>query len=195
LPLYSHSWVAAPEYAAAQSYAGTKAALPAWPIFKPVLPVGVIKSEPMIIREIRMRTAKMGDKVKVHFTGRLEDGTEFISSKPDSPVEFIIGEGTLIPGFETGTIGMAQSERRTIHLEPKDAFGDRRSEMISKVPRSAISQDIDLTVGRQLEFSSSSGIPVQVIVTAISDVDITIDANLPLAGQTLTFDIELLELF
>jgi peptidylprolyl isomerase len=90
---------------------------------------------------------------------------------------------------------MAESERRTIHLEPKDAFGDRRSEMISKVPRSAISQDIDLTVGRQLEFSSSSGIPVQVIVTAISDVDITIDANLPLAGQTLTFDIELLELF
>ncbi len=142
-----------------------------------------------------MRTAKNGDKVKVHFTGRLDDGTEFVSTRLDSPVEFTIGEGRLIPGFEAGTIGMAANDRKTIHLEPKDAFGDRLPEMVSKVPRSAISKDIDLAVGQELEFKSSSGIPVKVIVTEISDVEVTIDANLPLAGQNLTFDIELLELF
>jgi peptidylprolyl isomerase len=90
---------------------------------------------------------------------------------------------------------MAANELKPIHLEPKGAFGDRRPEMITKVPRSAISKDIDLTVGRQLEFKSSSGIPVKVVVTEISDVEVTIDANPHLAGQNLTFDIELLKLF
>jgi FKBP-type peptidyl-prolyl cis-trans isomerase 2 len=138
-----------------------------------------------------MRTAQKGDKVKVHFTGTLEDGTEFASSRQDAPVEFIIGDGALIPGFEEGTIGMAEGEQKTIHLEPGKAFGEKRPELISKVPKSAIPDHIELSDGLQLQMSSQAGDPVQVTVTEVGDDEITVDANPPLAGKPLTFDIEL----
>ncbi|MBW2408334.1 MAG: peptidylprolyl isomerase [Deltaproteobacteria bacterium] len=138
-----------------------------------------------------MKNAQKGDRVKVHFTGKLDDGTEFASSRNESPVEFIIGDGKLIPGIEEGTIGMSEGDQKTIHLEPSQAFGEKRPELVSKVPASNIPDDIEPTVGLQLQMSSSSGNPIRVVVTEISEEEVTIDANHALAGQALTFDIEL----
>jgi peptidylprolyl isomerase len=140
-----------------------------------------------------MKNAQKGDTVKVHFTGKLNDGTEFASSREEAPVEFTIGEGKLIPGIEEGTIGMAEGDQKTIHLEPNQAFGEKRLELVSKVPRSDIPDDIQPTVGLQLQMNSSSGNPIRVVVTEISEDEVTLDANHALAGQPLTFDIELVE--
>ena len=140
-----------------------------------------------------MRQAKKGDKVKVHFTGTLDDGTLFANSRESDPVEFTIGEGALIPGFEEETVGMAEGDQKTVRLQPDRAFGNKREDLISKVPRSVIPDDIELSEGLQLQMSSSSGDPIQVVVTEVSEEEITIDANPPLAGHPLNFDIELIE--
>ena len=141
-----------------------------------------------------MKKAQKGDKVKVHFTGTLEDGTEFASSRQDSPVEFTIGEGALIPGFEEGAIGMAEGDQKTIHLEPTEAFGEKRPELVSKVPKDAIPDHIEISVGLQLQMNSQAGDPIPVTVTDVNEEEVTIDANPPLAGKPLTFEIELVEL-
>jgi peptidylprolyl isomerase len=140
-----------------------------------------------------MRNAQKGDTVKVHFTGKLDDGTEFASSRNDAAVEFTIGEGKLIPGIEEGTIGMAEGDQKTIRLEPNQAFGEKRSELVSKVPKSEFPDDIEPTVGLHLQMSSSSGNPIRVVVTEISGDEVTLDANHALAGQSLTFDLELVD--
>jgi peptidylprolyl isomerase len=144
-------------------------------------------------KEKSMRNAQKGDKVKVHFTGRLNDGTEFASSRDDAPVEFTIGDGKIIRGIEEGTLGMAEGDQRTIHLEPSQAFGEKLPDLISKVPRSDIPDDIQPTVGLQLQMRSPSGNPVRVVVTEVSEEEVTVDANHVLAGKPLTFDIELVE--
>jgi peptidylprolyl isomerase len=140
-----------------------------------------------------MKNAQKGDTVKVHFTGKLDGGTEFASSRDDAAIEFTIGEGKLIPGIEKGTIGMAEGDQKTIRLEPNQAFGEKRSELVSKVPKSAFPDDIEPRVGLQLQMPSSSGNPIRVVVTEISEDEVTLDANHVLAGQPLTFDIELVE--
>jgi peptidylprolyl isomerase len=140
-----------------------------------------------------MKNAQKGDTVKVHFTGKLDDGTEFASSRDDGAIKFTIGEGKLIPRIEEETIGMAEGDQKTIRLEPNQAFGEKRPEMVSKVPRSDFPDDIEPTVGLQLQISSPSGNPIRVVVTEISEDEVTLDANHVLAGQPLTFDIELVE--
>ena len=140
-----------------------------------------------------MRQAQKGDTVKVHFKGTLDDGTIFADSKGGDPVQFTIGEGTLIPGFEEETVGMQEGEQKSIRLEAERAFGDKRDELVSTVPREAIPDEIDLTVGTQLQVNSAAGQPIQVVVTDVSEEDVTLDANPPLAGRPLTFDIELVE--
>ncbi len=140
-----------------------------------------------------MKNAQKGDTVKVHFTGKLDDGTEFASSRDDAPVEFTIGEGKLIPGIEEGTIGMTQGDQKTVHLEPSEAFGEKRPELVTKIQKSDIPDDIQPTVGLQLQMRSSAGNPIRVVVTDISEEEVTVDANHALAGQPLTFDIELVE--
>lgn len=140
-----------------------------------------------------MKNAQKGDTVKVHFTGKLEDGTEFVSSREDAPVEFTIGEGKLIPGIEAGTIGMTEGDQKTIQLEPDQAFGEKRPELVTKIQKSDLPDDIEPTVGLQLQMRSPAGNPVRVVVTDISEDDLTVDANHVLAGQPLTFDIELVE--
>ena len=140
-----------------------------------------------------MKNAQKGDKVKVHFTGKLDDGTEFASTRDDSPIEFTMGVGELIRGFEEATIGMLEGDQKTIHLEPSQAFGDKRPELVSKIQKSDIPDHIEPSVGLQLQITSSSGNPLRVVVTEISEEQITIDANHELAGQALTFDIEFVE--
>ena len=140
-----------------------------------------------------MRNAQKGDTVKVHFTGKFDDGTEFASSRDDAPLEFTIGEGRLLPGIEEGAIGMAEGDQKTVHLEPSQAFGEKRPELISKIAKSDFPDDIQPTVGLQLQMNSPSGNQVQVVVTEVSEDEVTLDANHALAGQPLTFDIELAE--
>ena len=138
-----------------------------------------------------MRQAKKGDTVKVHFKGTLDDGTEFASTSEASPLEFTIGEGTLIQGFEEETVGMTEGETKTVRLAAEQAFGHKREELISKIPRSAVPDNIELSVGLNLKMNTPSGNTVQVVVTDITEQDLTIDANPPLVGHALNFDIEL----
>lgn len=140
-----------------------------------------------------MKQAQKGDTVKVHFKGTLDDGTVFADSKDGEPVQFTIGEGALIPGFEEETVGMSEGDQKSVRLEAERAFGNKRDELVSTVPRNAIPDNIDLSVGLQLQMNSSSGQPVQVVVTDVAEEEITIDANPPLAGHPLMFDIELVE--
>jgi peptidylprolyl isomerase len=140
-----------------------------------------------------MTQASKGDTVRVHFTGRLKDGTEFGKTKKEEPLEFTIGEGQVIPGFEESTIGMRPGETKRVELEPEQAFGEKRPELVSKVDRSVVPEHIDLGPGTQLQVTSADGNPVMVTVTDLSDEHVTFDANPPLAGLSVTFDIELVE--
>jgi FKBP-type peptidyl-prolyl cis-trans isomerase 2 len=144
-------------------------------------------------KEIDMRKTQKGDTIKVHFRGTLDDGTEFARTSEGEPIQFTIGEGLLIKGFEDQTIGMTPGESKTIRLEVEDAFGPKRDELISTIPRSSIPDHIELSVGLQLKVKSSSGDPLQVEITAVDEDEITVDANPPLVGQPLNFNIELVE--
>lgn len=140
-----------------------------------------------------MKQAQNGDTVRVRFSGRIENGAEFASNREEKPLEFTIGDGKLLQGFEQGTVGMQVGDKKTIRLEPDQAFGEKRPELIQQVPKSAIPEDINLTVGLQLHVNSQDGTPVQVTVSDISEEQVTLDANSPLAGEVVVFDLELVE--
>jgi peptidylprolyl isomerase len=141
-----------------------------------------------------MAQAQRGDKVKVHYTGRFEDGTIFDSSEGQAPLEFTIGEGQVIPGFENAVIGMNPGDKKTEKIPADQAYGDHSDDMIVTVDRDQIPLDIMPEVGQQLQLHNPSGQAIPVIVTDVSDSSITLDANHPLAGQDLTFDIELVSI-
>ena len=140
-----------------------------------------------------MKQAQNGDTVRVRFSGRIENGAEFASNRGEEPLESTIGDGKLIPGFEQGTVGMQVGEKKTIHLEPDQAFGEKRPELIQQIPKSAIPDDINLTVGLQLQLNPPGGAPLQVTVSEISEEQVTLDANPPLAVEAVVFDLELVE--
>lgn len=141
-----------------------------------------------------MAEAKQGDTVKVHYTGKLEDGTVFDSSKQDEPLEFTIGQGQIIPGFEKAVLGMNPGESKTVEVTPEDAYGPHRDEMVVEVNREALPANLDAQVGQQLQIQKEDGGNVIVMVTDTSDSSITLDGNHPLAGKDLTFDLELVEI-
>lgn len=141
-----------------------------------------------------MTTAKKGDKVKVHYTGRLDDGTVFDSSANSDPLEFTIGSGTIIPGFEQAVIGMTQGESKTEKISTENAYGPYMSEMVLTVDRQQIPADIEPEIGQQLQLQHPSGGIIPVVITEIAQETITLDANHPLAGENLTFDIQLVEI-
>jgi len=138
--------------------------------------------------------AKTGDTVKVHYTGRLQDGTVFDTSVGSEPLEFTIGQGQLIPGFKQAVIGMKVGESKTVTIPVDQAYGPRRDDMIRVVERDQLPEDLDPRVGMQLQMNQGDGGIMIVTITDVSETTITIDANHPLAGQALTFDIELLEI-
>ena len=140
-----------------------------------------------------MSEAKEGSKVKVHYTGKLDDGTVFDSSRERSPFEFTLGTGSVIPGFEKGVMGMKTGESKTVTISPEDAYGQKRDELIADVKKSQFPPDITPTVGQQLQMQQPDGRPLNVMVTHIEGEEVTLDANHPLAGKTLTFEIELVE--
>ncbi len=141
-----------------------------------------------------MSQAKNGDTVKIHYTGTLENGEEFDSSKDHEPLEFVLGEGNVIPGFENGVIGMEEGDSKNITIPPEEAYGIINNELIVGVTRSEFPENITPSVGLQLQMMQQNGNPINVIVTALDDNNVTLDANHPLAGKTLIFDIKLVEI-
>lgn len=140
-----------------------------------------------------MKKAQNGDKVKVHYTGKLADGTVFDSSvERDDPMEFELGTGKLIPGFENTVIGMTPGDKTTVMIPPKEAYGEVRAELILKVEREKFPENITPTIGQPLQLRQPDGGVFEVMVTKVEDNGITLDANHPLAGKELTFEIELL---
>lgn len=141
-----------------------------------------------------MRKAREGDTVRVHITGSLDDGTEVATTGGKEPMELTIEEGTRVTALQQSTLGMAPGEKKTIRLESDQAFGEHRPELVWQIPRSTIPDNINLTVGTQLQVSLKSGHPVQATVIDIDMDQVTLDANPPHAGQALNFDIELVEI-
>jgi len=140
-----------------------------------------------------MTQAKNGDKVKVQYTGKLEDGTVFSSSTREEPLQFTIGEGHIIPGFEQAVIGMNPGESKTVQITPEDAYGPRLDELIVVVGREQLPEKMNPALGERLQIRQTDGQTIDVTVTDVSPSSVTLDANHPLAGRDLTFDIRLLE--
>ncbi len=140
-----------------------------------------------------MSKVKEGDKVKVHYTGKLEDGTVFDTSENKPPFEFEVGGGQVIPGFEKGVVGMEVGDKKTIKVEPDEAYGPVRNELIAQVNRSDFPEHITPEVGQQLQLTQPDNSVVNVTVTELTDEKATLDANHPLAGKPLSFDVELVE--
>jgi peptidylprolyl isomerase len=141
-----------------------------------------------------MSQAKAGDTVRIHYTGTLEDGTQFDSSSGRDPLEFSLGSGQVIPGFDNAVDGMSVGETKSISIEPGDAYGERHDQLVQEVPKSVLPEEVDATVGMQLQGQSAEGQMTRFTVTAVTEDTITVDANHPLAGQKLNFDIELVEI-
>lgn len=138
--------------------------------------------------------AKVGDTVTVHYTGRLEDGTVFDSSANREPLQFTLGQGDLIPGFEQAVLGMAPGESKTETIPFDRAYGPYREEMVIEVDRQQLPTEIEPAVGQQLQVREESGAVIPVVITDVTDESITLDANHPLAGEELTFDIQLVDI-
>ncbi|WP_226390456.1 FKBP-type peptidyl-prolyl cis-trans isomerase [Penaeicola halotolerans] len=138
-----------------------------------------------------MSKATNGSKVKVHYTGRLEDGTVFDSSANREPLEFTVGGGQMIKGFDVAVNGMTIGDKKSVNIPSAEAYGEARADMILDVPREQVPADITPEVGMQLSLSQPDGQQVPVVITHVDDAKITLDANHPLAGKDLIFDIEL----
>lgn len=141
-----------------------------------------------------MSTAKANDTVRVHYTGKLNDGQIFDSSVDREPLEFTVGAGQMIPGFDKAVEGMELNEKKTINLNPEDAYGPVNEDLFHKVERSQLPADLKPEVGQVLVAGSPDGREMQVTVQEVGEETITIDANHPLAGKELIFDIQLVEI-
>jgi FKBP-type peptidyl-prolyl cis-trans isomerase 2 len=141
-----------------------------------------------------MSQAKDGDQVKVHYTGKLTDGTVFDTSEGKPPFEFKIGTNSVIPGFELAVKGMAVGDEKTVTVKSDEGYGPVRDELIATVNKSAFPENIEPAVGRQLQMEQPGGKTINVTVAKIDGEEVTLDANHPLAGKDLTFDIKLVEI-
>ena len=141
-----------------------------------------------------MKQAQDGDLVTVHYTGKLEDGSIFDSSVDENPLEFTVGSGSLISGFDKGVIGMGIGEKKSITIPPEQAYGNRRDDLVIEIKTSDLPENIAPHIGQELELPHPSGQVLRLIVTEITAESITLDANHPLAGKTLIFDLELVEI-
>ena len=142
-----------------------------------------------------MAQAKAGDKISVHYTGKLTDGTLFDSSAEREPLEFEIGSGMVIKGFDEGVTGMTVGEKKTVHIPASEAYGDMNPEHMAVFNKAEIPSDIPYEVGMQLNMhQDGSGQVMPVTVVEVTDTTITLDANHPLAGKDLIFDLELISI-
>ena len=142
-----------------------------------------------------MIQAKAGDKISVHYTGKLTDGTLFDSSAEREPLAFEIGSGMVIKGFDEGVMGMVMGEKKTVHIPAAEAYGDMNPEHMAVFNKAEIPSDIPYEVGMQLNMhQDGSGQVMPVTVVEVTDTTITLDANHPLAGKDLIFDLELISI-
>jgi peptidylprolyl isomerase len=141
-----------------------------------------------------MAKAKPGDTVKIHFTGKMQDDTVVETSKDRGPLEFKIGEGNVISGLEQGIIGMQVGDKKTLTISPQEAFGVPRQELMVELNKDEIPEGIKLAVGIHLDIQASDGQTFKVKVVDVKEDTVTLDANHPLAGVTLIFDVELIEI-
>ncbi|BDD00106.1 peptidyl-prolyl cis-trans isomerase [Persicobacter psychrovividus] len=140
--------------------------------------------------------AEKGNLVRVHYTGKLEDGTVFDTSLGKEPLEFALGFGQMIRGFEEAVFGMAVGEKKSVTLSPEKAYGEREEQKVVTVPRANLNlpAEMVLEVGKNLQGQTAEGQPFQVMVVALTADSVTLDQNHALAGKHLTFEIELLAL-
>lgn len=138
--------------------------------------------------------AKNGDKVEVNYTGKLTDGTVFDSSVAGEPIKFTIGSGEVIPGFDKAVVGMKVGEKKTVFIPVDEAYGAVRPELIGEIPRSKLPSDVVPEVGGMLQATAKDGSQVIFRITSVSDNTVTVDANNPLAGKDITFEIELVKI-
>lgn len=141
-----------------------------------------------------MSQAKSGDTVKIHYTGTLEDGSQFDSSEGRDPLEFQVGSGQVIPGFDKAVEGMAVGENKQVTIPPEEAYGDHNAQMVQDVPKTALPDDLEPEVGMALSARGQDGQEMRLTVTEVKDDAITVDGNHPLAGKPLNFDIELVSI-
>ena len=141
-----------------------------------------------------MAEAKKGDTVAVHYTGTLGDGSVFDSSKERDPLEFTLGSGQVIPGFDGAVEGLTEGESVKTTIACDQAYGPRNDDLVIETPREHIPAEVELEVGRKLQARSQEGQVTRVVVTKVTEETVTLDANHPLAGEDLTFEIELVEI-
>ncbi|MGD2187676.1 MAG: peptidylprolyl isomerase [Desulfobacterales bacterium] len=141
-----------------------------------------------------MATAKLGDTVKIHFTGKMQDETVVETSQNSGPLEFKIGEGNVISGLEQGVIGMQVGDKKTLTISPEDAFGQPRKDLMVDINKDEMPEGIKLAVGVHLNLQTADGQEFKVKVADVKEDKATLDANHPLAGATLIFDVELIEI-
>lgn len=139
-----------------------------------------------------MIRAAQGDTVKVHYVGRLADGTMFDTSRPDRPLAMLLGRNEVIAGFEEAVTGMYRGETRTFTVPPEKGYGPHDPRYVEVLERSMLPPGVELQVGRQLEITNEKGDRLLVLVVALTDTTVTLDGNHPLAGKELIFEIELL---
>ena len=141
-----------------------------------------------------MSHAGTGNTVKVHYTGTLADGSRFDTSRGSDPLEVTLGSGSVIAGFEQALMGMRVGESKTVTIVAAEAYGERDADRVHEVEREKMPDDIDLRIGVILEAVGADGIPLPVQIAGLSDTMVTLDFNHPLAGQDLTFELELVEI-
>lgn len=141
-----------------------------------------------------IQEAKSGDTVRIHYTGKFDDGTEFATSINDDPLQFTIGEGQVIPGLEQAVMGMSPGEAKTAQILADQAYGSYQESKVVEVNRNRFPAHLDLQIGMVLRMRKAGGERIRRIVTTLSDTKVILDANHPLAGEDLTFDLQLIEI-
>lgn len=141
-----------------------------------------------------MTKAKENDRVRVHYKGTMENDQVFDDSRSREPIEFVIGDGLLLQGFESAIVGMEKGDTKTIQIPAKEGYGPLREELVFNVQRSQFPQDLELELGMALELPLEEERTLHVTVVDISEENVSLDANHPLAGQNLTFELELIEI-
>ncbi len=141
-----------------------------------------------------MQQVKKGDTIKVHYHGKLVDGTTFDSSEGREPLEFEVGSGMVIPGFDDGVTGMAVGDKKTVQIPADEAYGPKQEDMIMEFPKEKFPAEMVPEVGMQLNMNNGQGQSFPVVIVEVLDEVVVLDANHPLAGQDLIFDLELIEI-
>ena len=141
-----------------------------------------------------MATVKEGDTIRIHYVGKLEDGTVFDSSEGGASLEMKLGKGEFIPGIEKGVIGMSPGGRKTLTIPPEEGYGPHHKERVFEYDRSRLPEAFVPVIGQQMQMYRADGHPIQVRIAGFSDTTVTMDCNHPLAGKTLIFEITLEEI-